>query len=235
MGGTLYGIGVGPGDPELITLKAIKVLGRVDHVFTAASRKNNHSFALDVARDYLRPDVPVTPLAFAMSPDRDQCEEAWNRIHHQIAEPLLAGKQAAFLTLGDPMTFSTFIHIVKGVQAICPQAVIRTIPGISCFQAAAATTNLPLVVGSELFTVIPGNNGVEHMDEAIQVSDNVVFMKFHKKFPQLLEKIEKFNLQDKCLFVSRCGMEGEFFESDFERMKNLTPEYMSLILVRKNQ
>ena len=233
MSGTLYGIGVGPGDPELMTLKAVRILGQAQHVFAAASRRNSHSFALDVAKNFLPPDVPVTLLGFAMTRDPIQCQSAWRDICGQIAGPLRENKQVVFLTLGDPMTFSTFVHVITELKKIHPETVVRTVPGISCFQAAAASINLPLVVGNELFTVIPCNNGIKHIDEAIGYSDNVVFMKFHKKFPQLLENIEKFQLQDHCIFVSRCSMDGEFMESDFERIKQLTPEYMSLMIVKK--
>ena len=231
--GTLYGIGVGPGDPELLTLKAARILRGVEHIFAAASSKNDYSLALDIVRDHLQPGIPVDYLAFPMTFNRDSLENAWQANCEKVVEVLRQGKQAAFLTLGDPMTFSTFIYLVRKIRQQLPDVPVETIPGITSFQAAAARANVPLTEGEETVTLISGAKGGERLKEAIAFSDNVILLKTYKQFPQILSQIEDLGLQDHCCFVSRCGMEGETVERDFNQLTQLQPHYLSLMIVKK--
>jgi precorrin-2/cobalt-factor-2 C20-methyltransferase len=231
--GTFYGIGVGPGDPELLTVKAVKILGQVDHIFAASSSSNDYSVACDIVRKHLRPDTPVDYLAFPMTFDRDHLENAWQANCEKVADVLSRGKNAAFLTLGDPMTFSTYIYLVRKVRRRFPDVPVKTIPGITSFQAAAACANVPLAEGEESITVISGAKGGDRLKEVIDVSDNVVLMKVYKQFPQILEQLRTLDLQDRCCLISRCGLEGEVVERDFERFAQHQPHYLSLMIIKK--
>jgi len=231
--GTFYGIGVGPGDPELITVKATRVLGSVQHVFAAASSNNDYSVACDIARQYLVPGTPVDYLAFPMTFNRDHLENAWQTNCEKVAEVLSQGKHAAFLTLGDPSTFSTYIYLMRKVLNRFPEINIETIPGITSFQAAAACANVPLAEGEESLTVISGAKGGDRLKEVIEVSDNVVLMKVYKQFPQILENIRELDLQDRCCLISRCGLDGQYVERDFQRLSAHQPHYLSLMIIKK--
>jgi len=232
--GTLYGIGVGPGDPELLTLKAVKVLKRVEHVFAAASTKNDYSLAHEIVREHLPPNTPLDQLAFPMTFDPDHLEDAWLVNCEKVIGVLRQGKHAAFLTLGDPLTFSTFIYLMRKIRKRLPEATITVIPGITAFQAAAACARLPLAEGEEVMTIISGAKGAGRLKEVVQVSDSVVLMKTYKHFPQILEQIEDAGLKDNCCFISRCGLEGEIIERDFQRLSQFSqPHYLSLMIVKK--
>ncbi len=232
--GTLYGIGVGPGDPELLTLKAVKVLGGVAHIFAAASTKNDYSLALDIVSDYIRPGTPVDHLAFPMTFNRESMETAWQANCEKVVEVLRRGDNAAFLTIGDPLTFSTYIYLVRKVRAKLPEADIETIPGITSFQAAAACANVPLAEGEESFTVISGAKGGERLKDVVPVTDNVILLKAYRQFPQILEQVEQLGLKESCCFISRCGLEGQVVEHDFEKMTQLEqPHYLSLMIIKK--
>ncbi len=231
--GTFYGIGVGPGDPELISLKAVRVLGSVQHIFAAASSNNDYSLACDIARQYLTPGTPVDHLAFPMTFNRDHLENAWQTNCEQVAEVLSQGKHAAFLTLGDPSTFSTYIYLARKIRRRFPTINVMTIPGITSFQAAAACANLPLAEGEESITVISAAKGGERLKEVIEVSDNVVLMKVYKRFPEILENIRDLGLEDRCCLISRCGLEGEYVEQDFQRLSQHQPHYLSLMIIKK--
>lgn len=231
--GTFYGIGVGPGDPDLLTLKAVKVLSRVDHVFAASSSKNDYSLALEIARSHLRPSTPVDRLDFPMTFDSDRLESAWQANCETVRQLLEQGKNLAFLTLGDPMTFSTFNYLLRKVRKQLPLVPIRVIPGITSFQAAAACATIPLAEGEETITVISGAKGGDRLKEVIEVSDNVVLMKTYKQLPQILGHIEALGLEQKCCFISRCGLEGEIIEKDFHRIAQLDPHYLSLMILKK--
>ena len=118
--GTLYGIGVGPGDPDLITVKAVKILNRVDIVFAAASTKNNHSLAVNIARPHIPENAAVKMLRFPMTRDKHQTRAAWQEHSHTIIAELEKGKNVAFLTLGDSLTFSTYGYILRHIQDTPP-------------------------------------------------------------------------------------------------------------------
>lgn len=232
--GTLYGIGVGPGDPELLTLKAIRVLKGVAHVFAAASSKNDYSLARDIVQEHLPPGTPVDQLPFPMTFNPERLEDAWQTNCEKVMDVLSHGKHVAFLTLGDPLTFSTFIYLMRKISRQLPEVTIKTIPGITSFQAAAACANLPLAEGEEAVTVISGAKGGNRLKEVIGVSDNVVLMKTYKHFSKILAQIEDVGLKDSCCFVSRCGLEGEIVERDFQKLTKLRqPHYLSLMIIKK--
>jgi precorrin-2/cobalt-factor-2 C20-methyltransferase len=232
--GTLYGIGVGPGDPELLTLKAAKVLKQVAHVFAAASSKNDYSLARDIVRDHLPPDVPVDQLAFPMTFNSESLEDAWQANCEEVVKILQQGKNVAFLTLGDPLTFSTFIYLMRKIRFRLPGVTVMTIPGITSYQAAAACANLPLSEGEESITLISGAKGGSRLKEVVEFSDNVVLMKTYKQFHQILAQIESAGLTDRCCFVSRCGLDGQVVERDFQKLTLMEqPNYLSLMIIKK--
>jgi precorrin-2/cobalt-factor-2 C20-methyltransferase len=232
--GTLYGIGVGPGDPELLTLKAVKVLKEVAHVFAAASSSNDYSLAYEIVRKHLPDNTPVDQLHFPMTFNPESLENAWQANCEKVVEILKQGKHVAFLTLGDPMTFSTFIYLMRKIRQRIPEATITVVPGITSFQAAAASATLPLAEGEEVFTVVSGAKGGDRLNEVIAASDNVVLMKTYKQFPQILSRVAEVGLQDCCCFVSRCGLEGEIVERDFQKLLVMPqPNYLSLMIIKK--
>lgn len=234
MYGTLYGIGVGPGDPELLTLKAIRVLKEVSHVFTAASSKNDYSVAYDIVKEYLPAGLPVDTLHFPMTFNSESLENAWTANCEQVVETLKEGKDAAFLTIGDPLTFSTFIYLMRKIRHKLPGAKITVVPGITSFQAAAACANLPLGEGEEIITILSAAKGGERFREAVRSSDNLVLMKTYKHFPNILSDIKEAGLENNCCFVSRCGQNGEVVETDFTRLESMDrPHYLSLMIVKK--
>ncbi len=234
--GKLYGIGVGPGDPELLTIKAVKVLREeVQHVFAASSSKNDYSLARSIVNGHLPAGTPVDQLAFSMSNNAETREGAWQTNCESIIEVMRQGKNAAFLTLGDPLTFSTFIYIMRKVRAQLPEAAIKVIPGITSFQAAAACANEPLAEGDEAMTILSMAKGGRRLKEAAELSDNLVLMKTYKRFPEILSQIREEGLDKHCCFVSRCGLEGEIVERDFEKLAEIgQPHYLSLMIIKRN-
>ncbi|MCU0589333.1 MAG: precorrin-2 C(20)-methyltransferase [Syntrophobacteraceae bacterium] len=232
--GILYGIGVGPGDPDLLTLKAVKVLKRVAHVFAAASSKNDYSLAHDIVREHIPSSTPVDQLAFPMTFNSEKLEDAWQANCEQVVEVLRQGKDVAFLTLGDPLTFSTFIYLMRKVRSRIPGARVSVVPGITSFQAAAACAGEPLAEGEEIVSIISGAKGGERLKDVISLSDSVVLMKAYKYLPEILSEVEEAGLQDSCCFISRCGLEGEVIERDFDKLLQMErPNYLSLMLIKR--
>jgi precorrin-2/cobalt-factor-2 C20-methyltransferase len=222
--GTLYGIGVGPGDPELMTIKAVKILAHVDVVFTASSAKNSFSLAVDIARPHLPETVDVRHLSFPMTQDKEHLKSAWRENSLAILEVLDQGKDAAFLTLGDPMTYSTFGYILQDIQELRPDLPIVTIPGITSYQAAAARMNVPLVEAEESLLLTSGAYGC---------AENVVLLKAYKNVKDITRALEESDMITNSRAIKKCGRDGEEIIKDIRTLVDREPDYWTLILAKQ--
>ena len=189
--GKLYGIGVGPGDPELMTLKAVRVMNETDVVFTAASSKNCYSLAVEIARSHLCESADIISLSFPMTNDKNVTRAAWDDNARQVTEVLKQGKTASFLTLGDPSTYSTFGYILKSLKSIMPEADIETIPGITSFHAAAARLNRTLVEAEESLLITSGAYGGNQFRKCTADVQNVVIMKAYKNVRDINDALKE--------------------------------------------
>lgn len=233
--GTLFGIGVGPGDPELISVKAVRTLKTVDRVFTAASTKNDYSLAVDIVRSYLPEKTTVEKLDFPMSKNKAVMERAWCQHAKRIAEFLETGQNAAFLTLGDPLTYSTYGYVLRHLQAGWPHLAIRTIPGITSYQAAAAAVNRPLVEGEESLFIMSGVNGGDRLQRMMEKPDNVVFLKAYRNVEGIRQALEAAGMLPGSVAVASCSRENEKIYDDIRVLEKQKPNYWTLILANKKR
>jgi len=231
--GTLYGIGVGPGDPDLITIKAAKILNQVDIVFAAASTKNNHSLAVNIAREHIPDSATVIRLKFPMTRDKAETRKAWKEHAGTIIAELEKGQNVAFLTLGDPMTYSTYGYILKYVQTLAPHLEAQTVPGITSYQAAAARLNTPLVEGEETLMIVSGVKGGNRLRELCGKPENVVFLKAYRNVTDIKSAIEESGKYSSCVGVKSCGHPDEEIINDIEELSRSKPDYWTLILTKQ--
>jgi precorrin-2/cobalt-factor-2 C20-methyltransferase len=232
--GTLYGLGVGPGDPELVTVKAVKVLQSVDLVLAASSTKNDYSLALSIVRQYIQDGVVVQPVQFPMTRQKRALSDAWQANARRILDLLKAGKKAAFVTLGDPLTYSTYGYMVKTLKELDPDCKIVTVPGITAYNAAAARVNLPLVEGPQSLLVISGVGDQDKVRELLHCSENVVILKTYREFDMICQTLEDLGAADRAVLVSRLGHEDETVEYDIRKLKGKPLPYLSLLIVKNN-
>ena len=230
--GTLYGIGVGPGDPELITLKALKVLHEVPYIFAASSTKNSYSLALSIVSCHLN-GAGIENLPFPMSKDPQVLQAAWEQNARRVLEVLDAGSDAGFVTLGDPLTYSTFGYLLKTLKRLRPEVHIVTIPGITSYSAAAALTHIPLTEGEESFYLVSGALGAAKLKEVIDKSDNIVMLKTYRYFDEIYQALEEKNLLDRTTCISRCGLDGETVVENLRDLKGRELPYLSMIIIKK--
>lgn len=230
--GKLFGVGVGPGDPELITVKAVRVIKEADVIFTAASTKNTYSLAVEIASPYVSPAAKIIRLSFPMTKDVDESEAAWTENAQQIARELKQGKTAVFLTLGDPTTYSTFGYILKKMGKIMPEADIETIPGITSFHAASARLNRILVEGEESLLVTSGAFGGDRIRQVNGV-ENIAVVKAYKSIGDINKALKETGFADRCVAVSKCGRQDEEIIENIEALENRAPDYWTLILASK--
>jgi len=232
--GTLYGIGVGPGDPELLTLKAVRILGEVDVIFAAASTKNDYSTAYAIAAPHLKPDVRCIQLGFPMTKDEQELETAWKTNAAIVNEVLDKGQNAAFLTLGDPLTYSTYGYLQRTLLTLNPNLHLQAIPGITSFHAAASRIGFVLAESKESLLVTSGVADLKKLEGQLESCDNAVILKAYKNFEEIRDLLTRLRLNDKTVLVSRLGMDNESILMDIKDAPS-KPHYFSLALVRKNK
>ncbi len=232
--GILFGIGVGPGDPELITLKAAKILNQVDMVFAAASTKNNHSLAVNIAERHIPENTKVKMLRFPMTRDKNETRKAWRKHAQTIIEEIERGKNVAFLTLGDAMTYSTFGYIIRHIQDLAPDIEIQTVPGITSYQAAAASLNMPLVEGEESLMVVSGATGGNRLRELEGKPENVVFLKAYRNVKDIKAAIDEIGKYPSSVGVKNCSHPNEEIIADIEELGEKVPDYWTLIIAKQH-
>lgn len=232
--GTLYGIGVGPGDPDLMPLKSINILKRVAVIFAASSTKNDHSQAVAIARPHIPETSAVRLLPFPMTKDRAQKEACWQAHARTIIAELEQGHDVAFLTLGDSMTYATYGYVLKYVLTLAPDAPVVTVPGITAYQAAAARVNRPLVEGEESLLVLSGVEGGHRLRALSGTVDNVVFMKAYRNAGDISDALAETQMLENSVAVANCGLADEEVIEDVHRLKYRKPGYWTLILAKKS-
>ncbi len=203
MAGVLYGIGVGPGDPELMTLQAVRLIGEVD-IIAAPGEDVKKTTAYTIALQAVpkMADKELLPIHMPMVMDRDFIAEYHRREAEEIAGKLEEGKNVGFITLGDPTVYSTFSYMEKIVKDMGYQTAY--VSGIPSFCAAAAAMGIPLAEWQESLHIIPANHSLKKKPDA---DGNYVFMKSGRKINEVREVIKKCGRD--AVMVENCGMPDE--------------------------
>ncbi len=252
MKGILYGIGTGPGDPELLTLKAVRLLKESDVIAIAVTDSTleepflegrEQGLGVDKDCDSYRQgcvayciavqsvpeiaDKTILHLPTVMTKDKKKLQEGYEKAAKAVEDLLEQGKQVSFITLGDPTIYSTYLY----VHALIKEAGFDTqiISGIPSFCAAAARMNQGLVERSEQLHIIPGSYGVE---EALTMKGTKVFMKVASKMPMVKEYIRKHH--NDVVMVENCGMDGEKVYTSCEDIPE-NASYYSLLIVKEDK
>lgn len=222
--GKLWGVGVGPGDPELLTVKAVRVLREAD-VVIVPDASSGDKVALNIARDYLR-DKEIQFVKTPMVRDQALMDAAHEQAADTICALLDQGKQVAFLTLGDPAIYSTYMYIHEKV--LRRGYSVEVVPGIPSFCAAAARLNRSLCLGREPLTIIPASHD---QNELMDVPGNKVFMKAGRSILELQQALAERGLLENASMVENCSMENERVYPSFGDLKEPSG-YFSLVIVK---
>ncbi|WP_041276061.1 precorrin-2 C(20)-methyltransferase [Desulfosporosinus acidiphilus] len=228
--GKFYGVGVGPGDPRLLTLQAVDVLQAVDLVAIPKSKMERESVAWDIAKVHCPANVRLLELEMPMTADQQVLAKAWQDGAEMLLKELKQGKSIAFITLGDPSLYSTYSYLLNLLEEKLPSDLITTIPGITAMAAAAAKINLPLATGDEPLLVLPSTEDVgQYLD-----FPNLVLMKVSRRLPEILNLLKE--RDRKAVLLTRLGQFGEEirWEPKPEDFQTDKVDYLSLLLVKKN-
>ncbi len=232
--GCLYGVGVGPGDPELLTLKAVRVLQQAPVVVAPRKTSRDRSYAYSIVEhlvDEARQEV--LPLVFPMKKDLNELRLYWRDACDAIYQRLSAGKDCAFLTEGDPLLFGTFIYIYEMLRELHPDVRMEVVPGISSINASAARAGIPLVSGDDRLAVLPATYEGDKLRETLRDFDTVVLLKVHSVFDQVLDLLEEMGLTDGAVYVKKCTTSSEEIVRDIRRLRGQKLDYLSLLIVRR--
>ena len=176
------------------------------HVSTSTrlrSRLSSDSVALEIARRYLRPDCIVHELTFPMTADKSVLRQSWQQAAGEVGQTLAAGEDCCFITLGDPLLYSTYVYLLRELLLIQPEARIVTVPGVTAPSAAAALVNFPLGQGEQIVTIVPAADDMSGFAHALDSGGTVVLMKIGRRLERVLDELERRGLTDRAVLVSR--------------------------------
>jgi len=236
--GKLYGVGAGPGAPDLLTLRAKQVIQACPVICLPAS-VSGKSYAGGIIEhlvDHTRQEI--LPVRFPMLRAPEQAQPARERAASQILERLYAGHNVAFVTEGDPLIYSTFSYVLETVKRHHPTIPVEVIPGISSITAAAAAACLPLAAWDERIAFIPATYALNRSEPSdlrtlLQLFDTVILLKVNRIFNALLDILKELDLIQNAVFVQRCSTDLEEVVFDLTRLRDQSLDYFSLVIVRK--
>lgn len=231
--GTLYGLGVGPGDPELITVKAFRKLQECPVIAYPKKLKGSKSYAHRIVEVYINPaEKEMLGLVFPMTKDEDTLQREWSKSVEAIYHYLQQGKDVAFVTEGDPMLFSTFIHLMNLMNAMHPDVPMETVAGISSFNGSANRLGIALGDGDDHIAMIPATDNMDSMRKVIEDHDAIVFIKVAKVLDDMLVLLEDMNLLSKTHVVTKVTSDEEIIWN-VEDLRGAELNYLSCMVVRK--
>jgi precorrin-2/cobalt-factor-2 C20-methyltransferase len=230
----IYAVGVGPGDPELLTRKAERILRHVAVICAPSASAGDSSHALSIVEPFLdRSRQEVIVSVFPMKKDQEGLDEFWEEAAATVLTHIRQGKDVAFITIGDPFLYSTFLYLYRIFRDRYPDIPIEVVPGVSSITAAAVAAGIPLAAASERIAVLPATFEVEKLRRTLQDFDTVVLMKVNRVFDRVYALLKELGLERGCAFVSRAGTNEEKVVYDLESLVGKKLDYLSLIIVKK--
>lgn len=226
-----YGIGVGVGSSLTVTKKAIDVLDTLDVLYVPTAKKTEkYSTAHSIVKDYINEKTIVKARHFPMNYNTKELQKAWNEIASEILADVSDGKDAGFVTIGDPMVYSTYIYLLKILKG---KIKIETIPGIASFLDIAAKNNFPLVEGEDPLVILPATMGSERLRNYIKNENSIVLMKVYNNFDEILEMLIGEGLEKNSLVVSNSSKDEEIIYQNIKDVKKSDVSYFTTILINK--
>ena len=237
---SLIGIGVGPGDPDLLTVKAVKAIQNADIIMCPASNEDRPSIALSVVSSIIdkSKNQEIIKLIFPMTKDKDVLEQTWKRNAKIMAETVLSGKNVVYLTVGDPFLYSTWIYMHKDLKENYPDMNISVIPGIVSIFTFAAKVGVSVAEGAEKVAIIPSCYDLSSVKEIAKHSESMIFLKDGRYFDQVIKVLKESGFPDDSIFAigQDLGTENEIIRKMTLGEVNdgtLTTKYFSILVVKR--
>lgn len=229
--GCLYGVGVGPGDPELISVKGLRCLQQVPIVAFPAGIKGRSGVAESIIESWLSPNQHRLSLSFPYVQDQSVLEQAWHLAANKVGQHLRQGQDVTFACEGDVSFFSTFTYLSQAVQTLYPQARVETIPGICSPMAAAASIGLPLTMQRDRLAILPALYGPDDLRDVMSWADVVVLMKVGSVYRQVWSVLDQFQLLPHSYVVVQASAAQQQIYQDLQNHPQLELPYFSLLII----
>lgn len=226
-----WGIGVGPGDSELLTVKAVEAIRQLDILYAPQAHKGGTSVAEMIAHPYLPARLVIKRRHFPMNDDWVAKMRQWQSIAEEIIQDVQAGYQVGFLTLGDPSVYSTYSYIIQLVQ---DEIDVATIAGISAYSQIAASISLPLVMDEELLTIVPATAPLAQITAAVDNNDNVVIMKVSAHFKAVYQLLAARGLLERAVVVIKASMADQKIKQMTAFQADDKIPYFSTLILKKH-
>lgn len=236
----LFCVGCGPGDPELLTIRALNLIQEADVIFVPTSKLNKPSIALSIVEKHLKKTTEVINLVFPMIKDRDSLKEYWKKNAFEIVQMVRARKKTLYLTVGDPSLYSTWIYIHKELKRNYQDIEIEIIPGITSIFAFAAEAKISLVEGDENLSIVPACYDLNKVKNTVKSSDTIVFLKDGRYFDNVIEMLSDtgFSDESKIAIAQDVSTEENILEikslKDIKGKKQPSSKYFSIMVVKRN-
>jgi len=230
--GIFTGVGVGPGDPELITLKALRTIRSADVISYIANDKGD-SQARHIAREALeetKPEQQEIPVCVPMCNDRNIANAVYDKAATDIRGHLQQGHSVAFICEGDPLFFGSFTYLLERLQ---DDFQCQVIPGISSINSASAALRHPLTMLKESLAVVSGRHSEKQLREALLQHDSVVIMKAGRARPRILALLKETNRWDEARYLENIGRPSEVIIDDMAQLENEAGPYFSLFIITR--
>jgi precorrin-2/cobalt-factor-2 C20-methyltransferase len=230
----LYAVGVGPGDPELLTRKAERILRSVPVICAPTSAADAGSVALAIVEPFLdRSRQEVLTRIFPMKKDEAELLPFWEETAAEVAQRVRAGQDVAFITIGDPLLYSTFLYLYRIFRDQYPEIRIEIVPGITSVGAAAAAAGVPLGISADRLAILPATYEEAQLRQTLLDFDTVVLMKVSRIFDRVYRLLKELGLERSGVFVRRVGSSEEEVVTDLASLVGRKLDYLSLLIVRK--
>lgn len=230
----VYAVGVGPGDPELLTRKAERIIRSVPVICAPTGTADAASYALSIVEQFIdRSSQEVIVQVFPMKKDQEGLDAFWEKAAAQVANRVRQGLDVAFITIGDPFLYSTFLYLYQIFKERYPDIPIEIIPGISSINAAAAAAGLPLGMAAERIAILPATYEEEELRRTLREFDTVVLMKVNRVFDRVYALLQELGLEQQAAFVRRVGSAEEEVVFDLATLVGQKLDYLSMLIVRK--
>lgn len=230
--GTLYGIGAGPGDPELLTIKGLRILKQASVVAFPAGVQGKAGVAEQIIGEWLQSEQTRLALSFPYVQDEAVLQQAWQTAADQVWQFLSCGQDVAFFSEGDVSFYSTFTYLAQTLQQAHPEAQIQTIPGVCSPMAAAASLGIPLTVRAQRLTILPALYHVSELETALDQADVLVLMKVSSVYEQVWSVLCRRGLLQRSYIVERATLPQQRIYADLSGSPSLQLPYFSLLIVQ---
>ena len=236
----LFCVGCGPGDPELLTIRALNLITEADVIFVPTSKLDKPSIALSIVAKYIKETTKIINLVFPMVKDKDSLKDYWKKNTLEISQMVRTGKKTLYLTVGDPSLYSTWIYIHRELKKNHKDIEIEIIPGITSIFAFAAESKISLVEGNEHLSIVPACYDLNKVKNTVKASDTIVFLKDGRYFDNVINMLSEtgFSDESQIAIAQDVSTKENILEikqlKDIKGKKQPSQTYFSIMVVKRN-